>query len=141
MAKIGSLDFRTQRGQPDTSMPMTGMPMMGVAQFEAMLAANRAFLQVAEEINKSWVDAMQDAATSGSDLATRLCRCGNPLEAAELCNRWLGERAEKLVSQGQQASEMCLKLYRSAVQSAEAVASTIEPGQDSADAPRSAQAA
>jgi hypothetical protein len=137
MAKIGSMDFRTLRASPDG-----GAPMMGVAQFEALLSANRVFLQVAEEINKSWIDAMQEAATSSTDLTTRLCRCGTPLEAAELCNRWLSERAERMVTHGHQASELCMKLYRSATQSAEAVVGTMGGEQEKASAPaRSAQAA
>lgn len=136
MAKIGSMDFRTLRGSTGA-----GAPMMGTAQFEAMLHASRVFMQVTEEINKNWLDAMQDAAMSGTDLATRLCRCGNPLEAVELCNHWLNERAEKLVAQSRQASDLCQQLYRSAAQSAEAAVGAVGREQDSAESKRNAQAA
>lgn len=136
MAKIGSMDFRTLRGAPGVDTPM-----MGAAQFEAMLNASRVFMQVTEEINRNWIDALQDAATSSTDLATRLCRCGNPLEATELCNRWLNERAEKLIAQTRQASDLCQQLYRSAIQSAEAAAGAVGREPEAAESKRSAQAA
>lgn len=96
--------------------------MMSSTQFEAMLAANRCFLQVAEEITQSMMSAMQDVGASGSDLATKLCRCGNPTEAAGLCNQWWSERTAKLAEQSQRTAELWMKLYRSALQSGEAVA-------------------
>jgi hypothetical protein len=96
-----------------------------MAQFEAMLAANRCVLQVAEELNKSFVDALQEASASGSDLTARLCRCSNPSEAAGLCGQWWCERATKFVEQGQQAAQLWLKLYRSAIQSGEAASTSM----------------
>lgn len=119
------------------------MPMMSNAQIEAMLAANRCFLQVAEEITQSMMTAMQDAGTSSSDLAARLCRCSNPAEAAALCNQWWTENAQKLAQQSQRAAELWNKLYRSALQSGGVVASRMsdQRPREQADASAPAEAA
>jgi hypothetical protein len=109
MKKIPPGDVTT----PESSHQF-GVSMMAPVQFETMMAANKRMFEQIVLINRIWLAAVQEANSTGSDLAARLVQGRNPAEGVGLCSEWIRECATRFASDSRQATELWMGLYGSA---------------------------
>lgn len=64
-----------------------------------------------EELNKALMGSMHDASDSGWDLAARLTRCKDPIEAARACEEWMGSQRNVMLNEGRRFADLMFKLY------------------------------
>lgn len=98
---------------PEAPHPFA-VPMMAPVQLETMLAVSHRVFEQVEAINRLWLDAVQEANSTGADLSARLVKCSSPAEGATLCNEWLRERATRFASDSEEATKLWMSLYGSA---------------------------
>jgi hypothetical protein len=54
-----------------------------------------------EQINRSWLDSMQQMRRAEAEFSVRLFTCRNPDDALVLCNQWMAKRLEILATEQQ----------------------------------------
>jgi hypothetical protein len=102
-------------GATSSEVPhLLSVPMMAPVQLDTMLAVSHRVFEQMGRINRLWLDAVQEANSSGTDLSARLVKCSNPAEGAALCNEWVRERAAQFASDSQEAARLWMGLYGSA---------------------------
>lgn len=97
-------------------------PMMVSVQFETMMAACLRTYERIGTINRIWLAAIQEANSTGADLAAHLMQCGNQAEGVGLYDKWIRERAARLASDSQQVAELWAGLYGAALEAPSAAA-------------------
>jgi len=63
-----------------------------------------------EELNKALMGSMHEASDSNWDLAARLTRCKDPVEAARACEDWMGSQRNMMLSESRRFADMMFKL-------------------------------
>ncbi len=117
-----------------TSPQVTG-PMMIPAPFEMMIAAHRRMVEQIGSINKIWLTSVQDASSTGSDLAVHLLHCGNSAEGIDLCNNWLRQNARRFVADSQKATQLWMDLCSSAFDTPSGLGAASRQSSEGDDAP------
>ncbi len=64
-----------------------------------------------EELNKALVGSMHEASDSNWDLAARLTRCKDPVDAARVCEEWMGSQRTLMLNEGRRFAELMFKFY------------------------------
>lgn len=64
-----------------------------------------------EELNKALVGSMHEASDSGWDLAARLTRCKDPIEAARTCEEWMGSQRNMMLNESRRFADLMFKFY------------------------------
>ncbi len=82
------------------------VPAMMTAPLETMISAHRRVFEQVEAINRLWLEAVQEANSTGADLSARLVKCDNPAEGAAVCNEWVLQRATQFASDVQEATTL-----------------------------------
>ena len=98
-------------GSGASSRPMNEPGMIPGLQPEAIAESCSRVVQQMESINRAWLGSVQRAHESGWDLAGRLARCSDPMEANGLCTEWLNERRDAMLADSKSLFEQWLKLY------------------------------
>jgi len=106
------------------------IPAMITGAFEAMISAHRRMFERIEATNRIWLAAVHEANCTGSDLSARLVKCSNPAEGVTLCNEWIRERATRFASDSQQATQLWMGLYGSALAASGAAADLHRKGEE-----------
>jgi len=105
MNKIGST-----QAAPGRASDRLEIPAMMTASFETMMSAHHRVFEQIEAINRLWIEAVQEANSTGAALSSRLVKCKNPAEGATLCNEWVRERAARFASDSQEAAKLWMAL-------------------------------
>jgi hypothetical protein len=106
------------------------IPAITTAAFEAMISAHRRMFEHIEATNRIWLAAVQEVHCTGADLSARLVKCSNPAEGATLCNEWIRERATRFASDSQQAAQLWMGFYGSALAASGAAADLHRKGEE-----------
>ncbi len=72
-------------------------------------SCNKLLIQI-DELNRAWMGSVHDANQAGWDLAARLARCGDPLEAGHACTEWINRQRDQMLDEGRKLSGLWLKL-------------------------------
>lgn len=101
--------------KPHTDAPSArgngSRPLIEGLQPEAIAETCNRLVRQIDEINRAWLGSLQQANRASWDLAGRLVRCSDPMEANRLCTDWLNERRDALLADGQILSDLWLRLY------------------------------
>jgi hypothetical protein len=101
--------------KPHTDAPSArggdGRLLIDGLQLEAIAETCNRLVRQIDEINRAWLGSLQQANRASWDLAGRLMRCSDPMEANRLCTDWLNERRDALLTDGQLLSDLWLRLY------------------------------
>ena len=88
---------------------------MAPVQLEMMTAVHRRMAEQIGVINTRWLISLRDFANEGADLAQRLWRCDNAVDGIGLCNDWFRGSANRLLTEGLNASKLWMGFYSAAL--------------------------
>jgi hypothetical protein len=90
---------------------MAQTPRSDAMQSEAIVESCSKLMKQLEEFNKALVGSMQEASESNWDLAARLARCHDPVEASRVCEDWMGSQRTMMVNEGRRFADLMFKFY------------------------------
>ena len=91
-------------------MAQNPRPMPDAMSSETIVDSCTKLMKQLEEFNKTVMSSMQEASDSGWDLATRLSRCHDPVEASRVCEDWMGSQRNLMLSESRRFTDLMFKM-------------------------------
>lgn len=91
-------------------MAQSPRPMPDTMPTDTIIESCSKLMQQLEEFNKALVGSMHGASESGWDLAARLSRCHDPVEASRVCEDWMGSQRTMMVNESRRFADLMFKM-------------------------------
>jgi hypothetical protein len=90
---------------------MAQTPRSDALPTETIIESCSKLMKQLEEFNKAVMGSVHEASESSWDLAARLSRCNDPVEASRVCEDWMGSQRTMLVNESRRFADLMFKMY------------------------------